>query len=67
MGEIKLSTKFQPHRKAHYAGQRATCGCWCDSLSGSRVGEYCESRLTGPRCEQGGCKRPRGHWGECEP
>lgn len=68
MSEITLAREFLPHRRTTYVGQVASCGCWRDSLTGTdHVGELCDRRLTGPRCQVDGCERPSGHAGghEC--
>jgi hypothetical protein len=67
MGEIKLGRQFVRHVRPAYAYQVTACGCSWDSLTGkNKVGDLCESRLTGPRCDETeGCTRPKGHWGSC--
>src|SRR5690606_34127944 len=68
VSDIVLTREFRPHRRAPYAGQVASCGCWWSGIDGEhRRGELCESRLTGPRCTRtDGCNRPAGHGGDCE-
>jgi hypothetical protein len=68
MSHFAPSKPFVPHRQAAYSNQRASCGCSWDAIGGGKtVGDRCEIRLTGPRCENTeGCRRPTGHTGRCE-